>query len=59
MHTAAVDQPTSSGPEHTDRQRRMANLDRWLDELDAEHGPPSAAAVAAAEAWFRSTTPLT
>lgn len=37
-----------------DRQRRMAALDAWLDELDAAHGPPSAKAKAKAEAWLNS-----
>lgn len=27
-----------------DREKRMARLDKWLDELDAEHGPVSDAA---------------
>jgi post-segregation antitoxin (ccd killing protein) len=37
-----------------DRRARMARLDAWLDELDRRHGPPSAKAVAAAEAWVAS-----
>lgn len=40
-----------------DRQSRMAGLDAWLDELDAEHGPPSAEAIAEADAWAASATP--
>ena len=28
-----------------DRRERMARLDAWLDELDAEHGEPSAKAI--------------
>lgn len=35
-----------------DRQRRMAALDAWLDELDAAHGAPSAKAKARAQAWL-------
>lgn len=34
-----------------DRRRRMAQLDRWLDELDAEHGAPTAEVLAEARAW--------
>ena len=41
-----------------DRQRRMSSLDAWLDDLDALHGPPSVAAVAAAEHWVRSAEPV-
>ncbi|HUP68411.1 MAG TPA: hypothetical protein VM142_01225 [Acidimicrobiales bacterium] len=37
-----------------DRQSRMAQLDAWLDELDAAHGAPSARAMAAARDWFAS-----
>lgn len=37
-----------------DRQSRMAQLDAWLDELDASHGAPSARAMAAARDWFAS-----
>jgi post-segregation antitoxin (ccd killing protein) len=40
-----------------DRKARMARLGAWLDQLDAEHGPPSAEAVAEAEAWFASGVP--
>lgn len=40
-----------------DRRDRMAELDAWLDELDAVHGPPSAKAMAAAEKWVRSAVP--
>lgn len=40
-----------------ERSDRMARLDAWLDELDASHGPPSAEAVAAAEAWVRTASP--
>ncbi|MEO6120682.1 MAG: type II toxin-antitoxin system CcdA family antitoxin [Acidimicrobiales bacterium] len=36
------------------RQTRMAELGAWLDELDAAHGAPSAAAVADARKWFAS-----
>lgn len=35
---------------------RMARLTAWLDDLDAEHGPPSEEAVAEAEAWVKSGT---
>lgn len=41
-----------------DRQDRMAQLDAWLDELDALHGPPSAAEMAAADAWVASAVPV-
>lgn len=34
-----------------DRRRRMARLDAWLDDLDAEHGPPSDRAMADARKW--------
>jgi post-segregation antitoxin (ccd killing protein) len=37
-----------------DRQSRMAQLDAWLDELDATHGAPSAKAMAAARGWLAS-----
>lgn len=37
-----------------DRQSRMAQLDAWLDELDAAHGTPSATAMAAAREWLAS-----
>jgi post-segregation antitoxin (ccd killing protein) len=37
-----------------DRQSRMAQLDAWLDELDATHGAPSAKAMAEATEWFAS-----
>jgi len=37
-----------------DRQSRMAQLDAWLDELDAAHGAPSSKAMADANAWFSS-----
>lgn len=40
--------------EELDRRQRMAALDTWLDELDAEHGVPSAAAMAEARAWLDS-----
>jgi post-segregation antitoxin (ccd killing protein) len=40
-----------------DRRRRMAALEEWLDELDAEHGAPSAAAMAEAEAWVAGARP--
>jgi post-segregation antitoxin (ccd killing protein) len=39
-----------------DRQGRMAQLDAWLDELDAAHGAPSAEAMASARQWFDSTS---
>jgi post-segregation antitoxin (ccd killing protein) len=39
-----------------DRRRRMADLDTWLDELDAAHGAPSAKALAEAEVWLASAT---
>jgi hypothetical protein len=39
-----------------DRRRRMAALDVWLDELDAEHGAPSAKAKAKAQAWLDAAT---
>jgi post-segregation antitoxin (ccd killing protein) len=42
-----------------DRQARMAQLDAWLDELDAQHGPPSDEARAAAAEWVRSARPVT
>ena len=35
-----------------DRQARMAQLDAWLDELDAAHGAPSSKAMADAKEWF-------
>lgn len=35
-----------------DRQSRMAQLDAWLDELDAAHGVPSAKAIAEAREWL-------
>lgn len=41
-----------------DRENRMSRLDAWLDELDAEHGPPSAEAVIEAEAWVASAAPV-
>jgi post-segregation antitoxin (ccd killing protein) len=37
-----------------DRRERMARLDAWLDELDAEHGEPSAKAMADARKWVAS-----
>lgn len=37
-----------------DRQARMAQLDAWLDELDAAHGAPSPKAMAEAKEWFSS-----
>jgi len=37
-----------------DRQARMAQLDTWLDELDAAHGAPSSKAMAKANEWFSS-----
>lgn len=37
-----------------DRQQRMAQLDAWLDELDAANGAPSAKAMANARKWFES-----
>lgn len=37
-----------------DRQSRMAQLDAWLDELDATHGVPSPKAMAAAREWLAS-----
>jgi len=37
-----------------DRQARMAQLDAWLDELDAAHGAPSSQAMADAKEWFGS-----
>jgi post-segregation antitoxin (ccd killing protein) len=37
-----------------DRQERMASLDAWLDELDVEHGAPSARAMSKARAWLDS-----
>lgn len=37
-----------------DRLERMARLDAWLDELDAEHGEPSAKAMAEARKWVAS-----
>jgi len=37
-----------------DRQARMAQLDAWLDELDAAHGAPSSKAMADAKEWFSS-----
>lgn len=42
--------------EDLDRRRRMAELDAWLDELDAAHGAPSAAAMAEALRWRDSAT---
>jgi len=39
-----------------DRQHRMAQLDAWLDELDAAQGAPSANAMASAREWFDSAT---
>jgi hypothetical protein len=41
-----------------DRRRRMAALDALLDELDAEHGRPSARAEAAAKVWLDSAVAL-
>ncbi|MGH9030565.1 MAG: type II toxin-antitoxin system CcdA family antitoxin [Acidimicrobiia bacterium] len=38
-----------------DRRHRMARLDDWLDELDAEHGAPSRKAMAEAREWVAST----
>ena len=35
-----------------DRRTRMQQLDAWLDELDAAHGPPSDQTMAAARKWF-------
>lgn len=40
-----------------DRAARLDRLDAWLDELDAEHGPPSAAATRAAEQWADGLVP--
>jgi post-segregation antitoxin (ccd killing protein) len=37
-----------------DRRHRMARLDAWLDELDAEHGAPSEKAMAEAREWVAS-----
>jgi post-segregation antitoxin (ccd killing protein) len=37
-----------------DRRSRMAQLDAWLDELDAAHGAPSAKTMAEARAWLAS-----
>jgi post-segregation antitoxin (ccd killing protein) len=37
-----------------DRRERMARLGAWLDELDAEHGEPSAKAMADARKWVAS-----
>lgn len=37
-----------------DRQSRMSQLDAWLDELDANHGAPSAKAMASAREWAAS-----
>jgi len=39
-----------------ERSDRMAQLDAWLDELDATHGAPSAEAIAAAETWASTAT---
>ncbi len=39
-----------------DRRARMASLDSWLDALDAEHGPPSPRAMAAARRWAANET---
>jgi post-segregation antitoxin (ccd killing protein) len=35
-----------------DRRSRMAELDRWLDELDDSHGAPSESTMADAERWL-------
>jgi post-segregation antitoxin (ccd killing protein) len=40
-----------------DRLHRMAQLDAWLDELDADQGTPSPEAMAAARAWVGSAVP--
>lgn len=37
-----------------DRQSRMAQLDAWLNELDANHGAPSPKAMASAREWMAS-----
>ena len=37
-----------------DRRERMARLDARLDELDAEHGSPSAKTMAEARKWVAS-----
>ncbi len=41
-----------------DRQARMAQLDAWLDELDAIHGAPSAKEMAEAKEWLASARPV-
>lgn len=41
-----------------DRRSRMAQLDAWLDEMDATHGPPSVVAMSEAQAWARSAVPV-
>ena len=41
------------------RRDRMALLDAWLGELDAEHGAPTRAAQAEAEAWIASAVRVT
>src|SRR5262245_58780512 len=42
-----------------DRRERMAWLDGWLDELDEQHGPPSAKAMATARRWAAGGVPVT
>jgi post-segregation antitoxin (ccd killing protein) len=37
-----------------DRRRRMAALDRWLDELDDAHGVPLDEHIEEARAWVAS-----
>lgn len=39
-----------------DRRSRMEALDAWLDELDEQHGRPSARSVAAAQRWAAEMT---
>ncbi len=52
LNVSALAQRAVAG--ELDRQRRMAQLDAWLDELDAAAGPPSTAAMAHARDWFGS-----
>lgn len=40
------------------REQAMRRLDEWLDELDEQHGPPSDAAMAEAEAWLAGGEPI-
>jgi predicted transcriptional regulator len=52
LNVSALAQRAVAG--ELDRRQRMARLDAWLDDLDAEHGPPSEKAMADAREWVAS-----